>query len=215
MTEYPPHEATPMTHAQPRAAQRPEFWLLLAFICGSLPLVLGLSVFGAYRATRMDLLLTVGGAIILAGLSMAILGAGSIVMFIRRARLSQLSLRQIRTRATCASALLLSNFPVALFCILITAQGMSIERIDLTNDSLNSLRNVAITWPGGETTISELGPGQTTHLELLIQSDGAVHFTANHAGQSCSGTLIGYVTPNAASDHRLSILADCSVSTLE
>jgi hypothetical protein len=215
MTEYPPHEATPMTHAQPKIGQRPEFWLLLAIICGSLPLVLGLSVFGAYRATRMDLLLTIGGAIIIAGLSMAILGAVSIVMFIRRARLSQLSLKQIHTRSACASALLFSNFPVALFCILITAQGMSIERIDLTNDSPNPLRNVVINWPGGEITISELGPGQTTHLELLIQADGAVQFAADRAGQSCSGTLIGYVTPNAASDHRLSILTDCSVRALE
>ncbi len=204
-----------MTHAQPKATQRPEFWLLLAIICGSLPLVLGLSVFGTYHATRMDLLLTVGGAIIIAGLSMALLGAVSVVMFIRRARLSQLNLRQIHTRATCASVLLLSNFPVALFCILITAQGMSIERIDLTNDSPNPLRNVAINWPGGETTILELGPGQTTHLELLIQADGAVQFAADRAGQSCSGTLIGYVTPNAASDHRLSILTDCSVRALE
>jgi len=196
------------------------FWLRIAIACGALPLLTGvitLLVFLQSDVSSSEMLVwaQVGMFILMGGLFLFFVGLVTLWAYLMKGGRSGVPKRDLAQNVLLTIILLLANFPAALACIWIAGDTFNRAHLSLVNESSVAVEDLNITWPGGSQRIEELGPGGRAELSFHIGGEGAVEFTSSQAGESCEGTLSGYVTPNMRVSIEVMFSDGCEVAVIE
>jgi len=200
---------------------RPETWLRVAIVCAALPIVsatvLMVGFFGFERLTFSPLepWVEAGVIVIWAGLLLFLVGVCALCVYVIRGLRRGVPGLGIARTAVMTLTLLLVNFPLALGCMMLTADSISRVRLRLRNESTTVLESLAITWSGGEERLGTLTPGQSVRLSFHSARDGAIRFTARQGGEDYEGELLGYVSSNMSLTNDVIFLGDGQVRVEE
>lgn len=191
-------------------------WLRGAVLCGALPLCAGVLLCALYLLVATEkgadsAWALAGVTVIFAGLALFALGLILLAVYVLKGRREGLEMRELLQNSVLTMCLLCSNFPVAVACAWAASQEMSAYRLHFTNESTEALEHILVTWPGDQTVIDELQPGESYELKMHPSGDGAVYFNATQGGESCEGELVGYVTPNLGGQTEVAFVGDCAI----
>ena len=127
----------PLEYARPGAATpatAAKVCLVIAYLCGGLPMVVGVGTLVLYWITRWDVLPMVGLITVVGGLGLWIVGIGCLIAYsVVVGRTKVRDRRVMNRRAAGAIALLLANLPLAFGCIIVGYALTTQYRITLIN----------------------------------------------------------------------------------
>lgn len=184
-----------------------------AWVCGVLPLLLGVAVYLLWLATDWDWLMMAGVVTLCGGCVVVAVGARALVRFCRIGlHTAGLPRRRVWLPAVACAGLLLSNFAVAggiVFAVGVLGPWYTVEVHNEMAEPLDSLRVV-----GGGRDVS-LGPveaGGTARRSFWILEDGELEFHAWTGSTSHTLTTDRYVTNGLGGRTAVTIRPDGSVS---
>lgn len=189
----------------PRTAgpwRSPEFLLRVAFACGGVSLVGGISIFGLWLLVRGEILQLLGVFWVLAGLVLVLAGAVSLVVCAVETRRSEnvppAARRSRLVRGTLAALLLLSNFPA---CTLVLAAVDRINSrfvVEVRNVGTSPITGAAVAYDGTSTTLDPIAPGATGTISIYAGGTGPVMLTTTTT--TAPGTTSITLTENVDHD---------------
>ena len=189
---------------------------MTAVACGALPMVCGVAALVVFLLSEADAdsivetWMDVGTLILIGGLVLFCVGLVTLGVYLLKGRRQGVPGRDLAQNSLMTFILLLVNFTAAIACIWVAGDSITRVRINFVNESTTVVEDLNITWPGGDKHIGDLGPLDNAKLSFLVSGDGSVDFTARQRGESCEGTLIGYVTPNMSETDDVVFLGECA-----
>ncbi len=190
--------------------QRP---LLIAILCGAIPLALGLAIFLVWVFARQEWLMVAGLCNIGCGLVMFFVGVFCLAYYWNRASLIPDYSRQRRHWSTLACAgLLLLNFPVAGGLIAAAVRIETRYTVVIENETQHTLTNVRIFGGGVDETIDPVPPQGRIKRHLWFQTDGELKFQATVDTTILREKVDGYVTGSQGGTARVTIHPDKTIT---
>lgn len=188
--------------------------LTIAKICGALPLIIGVIIFGLWVWTRSDGLISAGIFTIYGGLASFALGSLSLFAYILAAKKSAELPRPLVWRSALkAGVLLLSNFPAA-FAIVVAAILIEARyTVTIQNQTSSSATDLRIHGGGCDITISSISPHDSTSRSFWIQHDDSLKLSLMLNGQERTHTIEGYVTNGQGGSKTVTIDQNEQLST--
>jgi len=173
--------------------------LRLATLLGAVPLVLGTSIYVAWRATGWPWLIVAGIWTLLLGFATVIVGEVVLVLHVRRvSRQPRLGKPYGRLRSILVAALLLANFPAAVFYALSAMEISTRYTVRVRNDGGVAFESFVVTGPGTSIEMGPIAPGEQVETHLHFRGDGTLRFSARQRERDFGGEIDGYVTTNVA-----------------
>lgn len=197
-----------------RLKMPPSRLLTITKICGALPLMIGVIIFGLWVWTRSDGLISAGIFTIYGGLASFALGSLSLFSYILAARKSAEFPRPLVWRSALkASALLLSNFPAA-FAIVVAAILIETRyTVTIQNQTSSSATDLRIHGGGCDIAIANVSPHDSTSRSFWIQHDDRLEFSLQLNGQERTHIIEGYVTHGQGGSKTVTIDQNEQLST--
>lgn len=191
----------------PRIADR--HWLMAAYVCGGLPLAVGVATAGLYLLTYQDWLEGVGVLTVLGGL--VLLVAGVVAWFVWIVRTRHVGSRRWWLVTLGAPALMLANFPGCVICM----NAVMFWRFTVVNNAAVPMTVTLVANDAGESrTIGPIAPGATAGLRWYL-GDGGEDFNVTTAGPGTTDTrsFDYYMGMEGGPDIRITINADGTITT--
>jgi hypothetical protein len=184
----------------------------VALLCGTVPLVVGLSVFLLWLLTRADGLMLLGVFVLFGGLAFFAVGVLALGRYCWLAfRESRLPARFWAATIACA-LLLLSNFPAA-GAIMYAADALhSRYTVVVRNESGRPLEDVRVTGGGCEVVFGLIAPGDDEQRSFWIQHDGVLRIRADGLAEQ---PISGYVTNGMGGRTTVTVRADGTVAAVD
>lgn len=163
----------------------------VALLCGAVPLLVGISVFLLWVATRQDWLMGAGAFVLFAGFAFFMVGVVALVRYCVLAFLApDLPPRFWASTIACA-VLLLSNFPAAGAIIWKVLELESRYTVVLENESDEALEDVRIVGRGRVyAALATIPPGEAATRSFQIAHEGPLEVEVG----GVTTTIEGYVT---------------------
>jgi hypothetical protein len=191
-------------------------WYRIALISGTLPLLVGVSIFTVWIFTRWDWLIGAGILTLYGGVVIFCVGAVALARFSWLAfGIPELPRRRLWIATVACAALLLSNFVVA-GCIIPTV--MLIEArytVIIHNASEQPLSGVRVFGGGCEIEYGTIPPDGVARRSFWIQHDGELQFRARSGSMTYIHTIDGYVTNNMGGKVTITVNADNTISVVD
>lgn len=169
-------------------------WLRVAFLCGLLPLCVGICVFVAWGVTRAPWLEFAGLVTLAAGTLLAIAGLLATAIYAIGAR--RRAVPRWRAHAGTAVAVILANFPVALAILAAVNHMFAAYVVSVDNLSSHAIEQLTIDSAQGHYVFGNVPARSRASRTFRFDGEGAVTFAATWNGHVQSGTLDGYVSGN-------------------
>lgn len=170
--------------------------LTFAWICGSLPLLIGVSTFVLWMATGWSWLELVGIFTILFGTILVLVGFAALTMHEAPGRTVSRARRLVAPFA-CA-IVLLSNFPAAATIVYTVVAIETRYVVEVHNATSEPLDGVRLFGGGCDVALGSILPGDTARSSLRFARDGTLEFECRQGARPVSTTIEEYVTGYAS-----------------
>ncbi len=169
---------------------------------GASPLIIGTLIYSTWRLSRWQWLEMMGLMTILIGL-VAFLG-GAVCLILHLKHYSKAT-QNSPINSLLVGALLIANFPAAIFYISSAIDISTRYTVRVYNDSDHPIESFMILGPGIETEIGPISSGQKAIQHNHPTTDGSLRFSARQHGLNFDGELEGYVTGGLGGDKTVRI----------
>lgn len=178
----------------------------LATLLGAVPLALGTSIYVAWRLSRWHWLGVAGIWMLALGFVAVVAGEVALVLHVRRARReARPAERHARLRSVLVAALLLANFPAAVFYTLSAMEISMRYTVRIRNDSGIAVESFVVTGPGTSVELGPIAPRELAETHLHFRGDGSLRFAARQGERDFGGDLDGYVTTGLGGEKTVSV----------
>jgi hypothetical protein len=167
----------------------------IALICGTLPLIVGVSVYLFWLMTRWYGWVVMGVFTLLFGVILFLVGTVALARFVWLAfRTSGLSRRRLWFSTLACLGLLVANFPAAYGIMLSVFLIEASYTITVHNASDQPLDGVRVFGGGCDAWFGTVPPGGRVQRSFLIRDDGQLEFQAVRRAIRYTETIDKYVT---------------------
>ncbi len=185
----------------------------IALACGALPLLVGVSIFVLWTATRSTWLMAAGLYTVYAGMAVVLVGGIALARYYRTAsRAAGVSPRRLRLSTCAAGLLLLSNFPVAGGIIAAVIAIETCYTVVVHNASNEPLDDVRVFGGGCDESLGRIPPGDTAQESFWIDEDGQLEFRARRAAAVHQAVIDWYVSNNLGGHTVVTVNADGTIT---
>jgi len=174
--------------------------LKLATALGAVPLALGTCIYVAWRVARWPWLPVAGLWMLLFGFASVIAGEIALVFHVRTSRRTGRGERHVRLRTLLVAALLLANFPAAIFYTLSAVEILTRYTVIVRNEGDVAVESFVVTGPGTRIEMGPIAPGDQAETHLHFRGGGTLRFATRQGGHDTVGVIDGYVTSNVAGE---------------
>lgn len=173
-------------------------------------MLLGVLILLLWLANNSTVYLVAGVMVTVVGTFLVLLGAFSLLQFRRYAKLDQrFSKKKITTSTLLASTLLLSNFPAAATCVVLSGIADSNYVVIIQNDSALPLRNIRLEAASETIHMDTILPGDSALCTFSDIGEWDLTLHAVHGTEVVEQVLDEYTT-NLDTVRRVTLLADGS-----
>jgi len=196
-------------------------WLRVAIACGVLPLVVGVVSLIVFLGLEMswDAIggwVHAGVWILMGGLALLLLGFVTLGVYLVTGRRRGVPGRDLAQNALMTLLLLVVNFPVALACVWIAADSVTVYSLTFKNDSSEPVEDLLVTWPGGSDQVTgALHSRESVQFNIRVTGEGPIEYTSVQGGEACGGVVSGYVTTNLGGAAEVTFTGDCEFTVIE
>ena len=184
----------------------------LAWLLGTAPLVVGISIFIAWLLWRDDASVSAGIITIFAGLGCVVVGIVCVAIHATFSWRSEPAGRgRLVWRVIALLGLYTINFVVAGSIVVQVVLIQTCYTVSIVNQSSLPLQDVQIVGGGMHVRVGDVPPGQTAAESFWIEHDGELTFQAMHASDKIVTTVEGYVTHNMGGNKAVTFTASNQV----
>lgn len=169
--------------------------LNITFVCGAIPLLIGIAIYVSWYFTRAEWLMIAGLVNIGAGLVMFLVGVVCLSMRSTRMRTDDPTVRRrLSVSRKLAWTLLVANFPAAILITLAAVNAMTRYSVTVINQGTKPIESFILTGPGVSVQLGPISPKEEKTRHLHFKGDGVLDFDCRQEGKQFNGQLEGYVT---------------------
>ena len=187
--------------------------LVIAYLCGSLPMIVGVGTLVLYWITRWDRLPLVGIFTIVGGLGLWFVGIGCLIAYaavVGRAKVRDR--RVVNRRSAGAMALLLANLPLAFGCTIVGYALATQYRITIINQTDVPIVSGILQYPHNERSFSQLAPGASKRFTLRADDFGPAGLVLTWPDGSTEAREVGVSLQGMGGDQSWTVQPDGTVS---
>jgi len=190
--------------------------LWIAISCGAIPLAFGSFIFFTWYYTRRESLPGWGLLTVLLGCVFFVVGCIHLSRYWNAPSSpsnGKPSQRGIQTLLV--AALLLINFPAAMFYAVMALALMDQLTITVSNRSSYDIDEFTLTGPGSIKQVGPVRAGESERVFLDFRGEGSVTFQALLGDRKVDGEVMGYVTGGIGGKVDVNLLPDGKFEVLE
>lgn len=185
----------------------------VALICGTLPLLVGVSIFVLWLVTRWDWLTLAGFYTLFGGVVIFLVGVVALACYCGQAfQAPNLPRRRLWLSTIACAGLLLSNFPVAGGIIVAVAAIESRYTVTIHNASQQPLNDVRVFGGGCDESLGSIPPGDTARRSFWVEHDDELKLHAISGTAVHKETIDGYVTNGMGGHTTVTLNLDGTIS---
>ena len=175
-------------------------------LCGAIPLLLGTSVYFAWRLTQWDWLIDAGLIIIYAGTAAVFVGLICLFMHLRRESLKYHSLPSSgKLQGALVAGLLIVNFPAGALFTFSAISIYSRYTVEVVNQSGKPIDSFLISGGGVYEELGVIPAGKMAKWHFYVQTAGSLIFSARQQSMEFGGQIEGYVSEHMRGHKTISI----------
>lgn len=175
--------------------------LRVAWISGSVPILVGTAIFILWLIFRTENLMAAGLFTIFAGLFCVVVGLVCLASYVWSNWHSPvIPRRRLKWQAAAMIALFIANFLAAGGYVSGAIKIQTRYSLSITNQGKEILRGARVDGGGIGVQYGDIAPGQTVQRGFWIEQDGSLVLTATQGGKKVEATVDGYVTASMGGD---------------
>ena len=167
---------------------RTAFWLALA------PLLLGIGIYLLWRGTAWNVLMPIGGVVMLGGIVATVLAGGLLGWDWWRARREGQSARCASRRVGPIALLALANYPAGLLVIVCVSRDLACYSVTVQNHAAEPWSKLVLEGGGERRDLGTLAAHTAVQVDLWFEADGQLVLRAGNEALPQTTIVEGYVT---------------------
>ncbi len=167
-----------------------------AWLCGLLPLTVGIAIYLVWELTQWNPLLLAGLVTLYAGTVCVAVGLVCVLVDAVTQRRAGISWGPVARRGAKPAGVLLLNLPVGLVILALVLLSLTRFTVVLRNESSEVISRFELAAPGVEEVLEGLAPGTSASVAMHFDSQGELAYTAEVGGRVTEGIIEGYVSSN-------------------
>jgi len=165
-------------------------WYRASLLCGFAPLITGITIFVSWLITRVYWLEIAGIFIIIAGLVLFILGLLFLGAYYFKGKSNNsVSFKRVAT----SLAILVLNFPVAMFAVTTAINIMSTYSIMVKNNTPQVISDFTLIAKNKQYEFPVIKPQETITKDINFKHEGSVNYRFTFENEVQNGVMFGYV----------------------